>query len=163
MWGVEYVTDKVLMVLAERVKLTRDPLPGSPVDVSGSKAAERMTVPDVEPGPSLQLLHPSRMACLLAAGLNIREGGANRPQHVYDGQECIGWLMPLKEGDGGYYEGKPWAPSLATAPQIDELARALPVVENRYPWETAAVLLAWEAERAAARVAAHRARKDSND
>ena len=45
-----------------------------------------------------------------------------------------------------------WAPSLATAPQIDELARALPVVENRHPWETAATLLAWEAERAAARV-----------
>ena len=29
---------------------------------------------------------------------------------------------------------------------------ALPVVENRHPWETAAALLAWEAERAAARV-----------
>ena len=43
MQGVEYVTDKVLMVLAERVKLTRVPRPGSPVDVSGSKAAERMT------------------------------------------------------------------------------------------------------------------------
>ena len=152
MRGVEYVTDKVLMVLADRVELTGDPWPGSPVDVSGTKAAERMTVPDVEPGPSLRLLRPWRMACLLAAGLNIREGGANRPQHVYDGQECIGWLMPLKEGDGGLYEGKPWAPSLATAPQIDELARALPVVENRHPWETAAALLDWEAERAAARV-----------
>ena len=110
MRGVEYVTDKVLMVLADRVKLTRDPWPGSPVDVSGTKAAERMTVPDVEPGPSLQLLHPSRMACLLAAGLNIREGGANRPQHVYDGQECIGWLMPLKEGDGGLNECKQFEP-----------------------------------------------------
>ena len=152
MRGVEYVTDKVLMVLADRVELTRDPWPDSPADVSGTNAAGRMTVPDAEPGPSLLLLHPSRMACLLAAGLNIREGGVNRPQHVYDGQECIGWLMPLKEGDGGLYEGKPWAPTLATAPQIDELARALPVVENRHPWETAAALLAWEAERAAARV-----------
>lgn len=152
MRGVEYVTDEVLMVLADRVELTRNPWPGSPVDVSSSKAAEWMTVPDVEPGPSLRPLQPWRMSCLLAAGLNIREGGVNRPQPVSDGQECIGWLMPLKEGDGGHYEGKPWAPSLATAPQIDELARALPVVENRHPWETAATLLAWEAERAAARV-----------
>ena len=160
MRGVEYVTDGRLMVLADRVELTSDPWPGSPVDVSGTAAAERMTVPDVEPGPSLRLLRPWRMACLLAAGLNIREGGANRPQHVYDGQECIGWLMPLKEGDGGLYEGKPWAPSLATAPQIDELASALPVVENRHPWETAAArrawtapaLMAWEAEWAAAQV-----------
>ena len=156
MRGVEYVTDKVLMVLADRVELTRDPWPDSPVDVSGTRAAERMTVPDVEPGPSLRLLRPWRMACLLAAGLSIREGGVNRPQYVYDGQECIGWLMPLKEGDGGLYDGKPWAPSLATAPQIDEIAeliRALPVVENCHPWETAAALLAWKAERAAARVA----------
>ena len=146
MWGVEYVTDKVLMVLAERVKLTRDPLPGSPVDVSGTAAAEWMTVPDVEPGPSGQLLAPSRMAYLLAAGLDIREGGDNRPQHVYDGGSCIGWLMPLS----GWRDG-PWAPSLATASQIEKIAGALPVVENRHPWETAADLLRWEANRAAAR------------
>ena len=149
MRGVEYVTDKVLMVLADRVELTCDPWPGSPVDVSGTAAAERMTVPDVEPWSGRRLFRPWRMACLLAAGLSIREGGVNRPQPVYDGQEYIGWLMPLKEGDGGLYEGKPWAPSLATAPQIDELARALPVVENRHPWETAADLLLWEAERSA--------------
>ena len=151
MRGVEYVTDGMLMVLADRVELTHDEWPGKPTDIS-KQSAERMTVPETEPGPSRRLLRPSRMACLLAAGLNIREGGVNRPQHVYDGQECIGWLMPLKEGGGGDYEGKPWVSTLATAPQIDELARALPVVENRHPWETAAVLLAWEAERAAARV-----------
>ena len=151
MRGVEYVTDKVLMVLADRVELTHDLWPGKPIDVSGSKAAERMTVPDVEPEPSRRLLRPWRMAYLLGAGLDIREGGVNRPQHVYDGQECIGWLMPLREGDGGHYEGESWAPSLATAPQIEELARALPVVENRHPWETAADLLRWEANRAAAR------------
>lgn len=151
MRGVEYVTDKVLMVLADRVELTHDLWPGDPVDVSGTQAAERMTVPDVEPGPSGQLLAPYRMAYLLGAGLDIREGGPNCPQHVYDGQECIGWLMPLKEGDGGHYEGKSWAPSLATAPQVDELARALPVVENRHPWETAAALLLWEAGRSVQR------------
>ena len=151
MRGVEYVTDKVLMVLADRVELTFDPWPGGPVDVSGSKAAERMTVPETEPGPSRRLLAPARMAYLLGAGLDIREGGDNLPQHVYDGQECIGWLMPLKEGDGGLYEGKPWAPSLATAPQIEELAESLPVVENRHPWETAAALLLWEAGRSVQR------------
>lgn len=171
MRGVEYVTDSRLMILADRVELTRDPWPGSPVDISGTYAAERMTVPETEPGPSRRLLRPYRMAYLLGAGLDIREGGPNYPQHVYDGGECIGWLMPLdaplpvvdvlecirwlmppEEGDGGLYDGKSWAPSLATAPQIDELAEDLPVVENCHPWETAAVLLAWEAERAAARV-----------
>lgn len=151
MRGVEYVTDKVLMVLADRVELTRDPWPSDPVDASGTKAAERMTVPDVELEPSRRLLRPWRMACLLAAGLNIREGGVNRPQHVYDGGECIGWLMPLREGDGGHYEGKPWQPKLATAPQIKELAESLPVVENRHSWETAAALLLWEAGRSVQR------------
>ena len=151
MRGVEYMTDGMLMILADRVELTHDEWPGKPTEISKLQSAKRMTVPETEPGPSRRLLRPSRMACLLAAGLNIREGGVNRPQHVYDGQECIGWLMPLKEGDGGLYEGKPWAPSLATAPQIDELARALPVVENRHPWETAAALLLWEAGRAASR------------
>ena len=151
MRGVEYVTDKVLMVLADRVELTRDPWPSDPIDVSGSKAAERMTVPETEPGPSRRLLAPSRMAYLLGAGLDIREGGSNLPQPVYDGGECIGWLMSLREGDGGYYEGKPWHPKLATAPQIKELAESLPVVENRHPWDTAADLLLWEANRAAAR------------
>ena len=146
MRGVEYVTDKVLMVLAERVELTCDPWPGSPVDVSGSKAAERMTVPETEPGPSRRLLAPSRMAYLLGAGLDIREGGDNLPQPVYDGGSCIGWLMPLS----GWRDG-PWAPSLATASQIEKIAGALPVVENRHPWETAADLLRWEANRAAAR------------
>ena len=151
MRGVEYVTDKVLMVLASKVELTHGSWPGDPVDVSGTKAAERMTVPDVEPGPSGRLLTPYRMAYLLGAGLDIREGGPNYPQPVYDGGECIGWLMPLKEGDGGHYEGKSWAPSLATAPQIDELARALPVVVNLHPWETAAALLLWEAGRSVQR------------
>ena len=47
MRGVEYVTDQALMVLADRVELTRDPRPGGPVDVSWTRAAERMTVPDV--------------------------------------------------------------------------------------------------------------------
>lgn len=149
MRGVEYVTDKVLMVLASKVELTHDLWPGDPVDVSGAKASERLTVPDVEPGPSGRLFAPSRMAYLLGAGLDIREGGPNYPQPVYDGGECIGWLMPLREGVGGHYEGKSWAPTLATAPQIKELAESLPVVENRHSWETAAVLLAWEAERSA--------------
>ena len=90
MRGVEYVTDKVLMVLADRVELTRDPWRNDPVDVSGTAAAEWMTVPDVEPGPSGQLLAPWRMAYLLAAGLDIREGGDNLPQPVYDGGSCIG-------------------------------------------------------------------------
>ena len=90
MRGVEYVTDKVLMVLADRVELTRDPWRNDPVDVSGTAAAEWMTVPDVEPGPSLRLLQPWRMAYLLAAGLDIREGGDNLPQPVYDGGSCIG-------------------------------------------------------------------------
>ena len=94
-------------------------------------------------------------AVVLGAGLDIREGGDNLPQPVYDGGSCIGWLMPLSGWRDGPWAPSlatgPWAPSLATASQIEKIAGALPVVENRHPWETAADLLRWEANRAAAR------------
>lgn len=89
-----YLSDRYVMITEER-------LCDAPVTVQFDLASmpASFQVPEVAPPPSEAFFVPSRAAKLLDLGLTIHQGeGTASPQHVYDGEVHVGWIMGAKAG-----------------------------------------------------------------
>lgn len=130
--GVSYVTDCYVAVRRDMILDAHYPIPIT-VDAVWEK-------PQAKPGPSARELSPERMHRLIAAGIDICEGGPGHiaKQYLYVGDEFVGWMQIARPGNGC---------SLADFDELALIASDLPVLENEDPWTTAGKLLRWERSR----------------
>lgn len=137
--GVDYITDRYVMLRADLIAMQGDPLL---IDILLDWEA-----PAIKPGPSTQPLEPSRMCRMITLGIEICEGGPGVRQPLYLSEEHIGWVMVARP------TGRYSAFTVGDREELARIATDLPVIENAHPWTTAARLLIWERERQAERAA----------
>ena len=95
--GFEYYTDRYVAIREDRV------------DVSGAEIEARAgeviwpEAPADKPGPSTAVLSADTAGRLLDLGWDICEGEPYGRQHIYDGDEHIGWITSC----GSRVEGSP--------------------------------------------------------
>lgn len=93
LWEVgEYLTDRFIAIRTDRVALVED----QPKMPSSVAKPEAWTIPEAEPETSTERFLPSRVARLLALGIDVRQG--DRAQHLYYQGAHVGYLMPATRG-----------------------------------------------------------------
>lgn len=88
----EYLSDKFVAIHADLVTLEDDQPKMSPVVAKPAT----WIVPSEEPPTSAARFLPSRVARLLALGIDVRQG--ETAQHLYLNGKHIGYLMPASRG-----------------------------------------------------------------
>jgi hypothetical protein len=88
----EYLTDRFIAIHTDLVTLEDDQPKMTPVVAKPAA----WTIPSEEPPTSTARFLPSRVAHLLALGIDVRQG--ETAQHLYMHGEHVGYLMPASRG-----------------------------------------------------------------
>lgn len=153
--GTDYLSDRYVAVLADRVQLDPADENVHVEDVRNAKP-EQFPIPTTVPGESEEIFNPGTIHGIIAAGYIIRQGeprlewtgeklpyppGVGRPQHIYDGCEHIGWVMPVSRDEGITCRLSDVSRIAAYADEASVGGWQIPVMDNADPWIIAAAIL----------------------
>lgn len=116
--GIGYLSDRYVAIRADRLSDVAEDV--TVVASTKDQTGPEWDIPDIQPETSPERFNPSIIRGVITAGWTIHRGNgatAKNPQHIYDGDLHVGFVMPVRESSQDYRHAR-----LSEMPRIRDLA-----------------------------------------